>query len=65
MEESTVSSALAELEGLEAQVRVTGAVDVEPTRFEEIRRSLQRGEIDAKAAIQQARQIIDSRTDYH
>ena len=65
MKENTVSAALAELAGLEAQVRVTGAVDVEPTRFEEIRRDLLSGRIDANTAIQQARKMVDSRTDYH
>lgn len=63
--EPSVSEALAELAGIESQIRTTGAVDTEPSDLNAIREKLSSGELSPVEAITQARALLAGRQSYH
>lgn len=63
--EPSASEALAELEQIEAQIRVMGSVDTEPYDLHAIKQKLLKKEISPEEAINQARAIYSGRQDYH
>lgn len=61
----SVGEALAELAGIEGQMNVTGAVDVEPEQLNALREKLLSGQITPTEAVASARAILSRRQDYH
>ena len=60
-----MQDALVELSALDAQLRVTGAVDSEPEALAQLRRGLLAGTIAPEEAILRARALLDARSEYH
>lgn len=61
----TINDALAELANIEGQIRATGAVDSEPELLNIIRNKLTKGDISPIEAINQGRNMLQGRQDYH
>ncbi len=61
----SISDARIKLEGMLAEVMVTGAVDQEPSVFAQIITKLENNELTPADAVSAAQGVIDGRQDYH
>jgi hypothetical protein len=60
-----VSEAVAEVLGIKDEVMTSGATDSENSDLDEIIRDLKEGTIKPTEGVRRAREILDSRQDYH
>ncbi len=64
-EEKTISEAMAEVSGIKNEIMSMGANDSENSAIDEIVYSLEKKEIRPKEAVARAREILESKQDYH
>ncbi len=63
--ELSAAEAMNEIILMEQQAQVMGAQDYEPSAFEDIKQKLLKGTTTPREALLQARQILESKQDYH
>jgi hypothetical protein len=61
----TPNEAMRTIAGIETEIMATGAVDTEPRAIENIRQKMLSKEISPLEAVRMARDLADSRQNYH